>query len=309
LRPTKSSVKITHKPVETFTPGMRIDIQVQVKDPNGVDIVRCYFKTPEAANHVFVPMTNDGGRDYKGVLPAPDRNTQAIEYLFLVVSGNAQVVKSQTFTMSRSTKSPTAAEYQDQITVYTEVAQTQPPTGFSDNIVLDAVESGARFGLVVTGLYSADAAAGAASTGAAASATSGGNVVAGTVFWNTTIAIAATAAAVGVGAAAANSSSDDDSGGSALADISQQTIAGTWSVSGVRTDGATASGTITFNNNSTFSYALSDSGTGVGSWSLTNSILTMRFDAGAIYSGPASGNSQNFTLNSTNNGWVLTFTR
>jgi hypothetical protein len=119
---------------------------------------------------------------FRGILPAPSKETEKVEYLFLVVNGQNQVVTTQTFQMRRKDKDETPAWQQasstGKVRVITEVAQVpKAPAGFTDAIALGVVESYSRFGFVVGGIYTAQQIARAGGAiGIAAVADDGGTV-------------------------------------------------------------------------------------------------------------------------------------
>jgi hypothetical protein len=125
----------------------------------------------------------------------------------------------------------------------------------------------------------------------------------------------------GVAAVAAGSSGGgggDSGGGGGTLDthITQQTLAATWGVTGSSTWGATTSGTIPLSPGGTYTYNLSTvqpgrpatTQTGTGTWTLSGSTLSLRFDAGAVYTGTTQGDSTNFSM-VCDNGWTLNFSR
>ncbi|MBW2367140.1 MAG: hypothetical protein JRH15_04570 [Deltaproteobacteria bacterium] len=207
------ATQINHEPIQFFVPEKRISLSSEVTDAAGVNLVRCYFKAVGEANFVFVAMKSTGGDKYDGILPAPSKNTTAIEYLFLAVNTENKIVKTQSFIVEKKDDDQAPAWQQSSgtgdITVSTELAQAPaPPAGFSDSIVMDVVESSARFGVVAGGLYAASDVAAAAATGQAASAsvssaTATGTTAAGTTAAGTTAAGATAAGATAAGAAAA----------------------------------------------------------------------------------------------------------
>ena len=216
--PIKATTKVKHKPAKYFVPEKRIKIDATVKDAAGVTVVRCYFRAVEHADYVFVAMEATEKDVYEGILPAPSKDTEIIEYLFLAVNGENHVVKTQTFEMHKKDDDKVPAWQQvsseGDIMVSTELAHapTAPP-GFTDSIAMNVVESSARFGFVVGGIYGADmvAAAGGAS-GAAAGATSAGLVTASAGL-STASLVALSAVAVGGAVAASSSSGGGDDGG------------------------------------------------------------------------------------------------
>ena len=177
-----ATLKIDYDPIEYFIPEKRIQLEAEISDESGVKLVRCYFRSAGQNDYVFVPMKIVSDSLYKGILPAPSDTTQLIEYLFLTVNGDDQVVKTQTFQVRKKdeTKVPVwqLSNTTGSIQVYTELPKTsQPPAGFSDSITMDIVESSARFGFVAGGIYAITQVASAGGvSGAAAAATSGGIV-------------------------------------------------------------------------------------------------------------------------------------
>jgi len=238
----KATSKIKHKPIKYFVPEKRIKLEAKVTDKEGISLVRCYFRAAEHADYVFVAM-NASSSLYQAILPAPSKDTEMLEYLFLVVNGKNQVVKTQTFKINKKDKEKAPAWQQvsaeGDIHVSTELAQA-PETlqGFTDSIVMDVVESSARFGTVAGGIYLASEAGGL--SGAAAASTTAGTVTAGAGL--STAAIigieVAVAAGVGGGVAAYNAYDDnDDDSGSGGAPINVNATV-TWGDNGSSKDDA-----------------------------------------------------------------------
>ena len=95
-----SSAKIKHKvPGEKYIPGFRINLDVEITDKTGLMATRCYFKTKNDKNFAFVDLFHTDGANYKATLPAPFVNSEAVNYLFVVVNKNKQVSRTQTFTI------------------------------------------------------------------------------------------------------------------------------------------------------------------------------------------------------------------
>ncbi|MEZ4565842.1 MAG: hypothetical protein R2860_02355 [Desulfobacterales bacterium] len=285
-----------HETPDYFVPDQRIRMEAQVEDPQGVNLVRCYFKAAGEADLVFVPMNMIGKNEYAGILPAPSQSTTQIEYLFLAVNSAKQVVRSQTFTVtknpakahSRLAGSPQRGRNQSQHgsgTTHKELP------GFSDNVTVDMVESGARFGVVALLYYeltddgSSKAAAGqtgaGTTAGSASSAASGGGFIQqcgsrrhcghrrhirrrhyrqrrGLVHGCHCRPGGGRRRVAGGTAAAVSNSSDSDSdndnnnnNGGSGEELTERTIAGFWTVTGSTNDGATTEGTFTYNENGT----------------------------------------------------------
>ncbi len=218
----KVTTAIKYKPIDYFVSGKRIWLNAKITDKAGVNLARCYFRAVEEADFVFVAMKEIKTNQYEGILPAPSKNTETIEYLFLAVNGANQVVKSQRFKVNKNDDDKTPAwqevSSEGDIHVTTELPQAaEPPPGFSDSIVVDVAESSARFGLAAGGIYTITAEAGGA-TGTAASSTNGSTVSASAGLSTTAMVGigAAVAAVVGAGIAlgAGSSSSSDGSSSS-----------------------------------------------------------------------------------------------
>ncbi|MDO9141884.1 MAG: hypothetical protein Q7U38_16310 [Methylobacter sp.] len=99
--------------------------------------------------------------------------------------------------------------------------------------------------------------------------------------------------------------------------VTTETILGDWTFSGVRRDGVSRSGNITFNNNNTHSFNISDAdgqvnSSGNGSWNLNGNTLTVDF-SGVIttWVGTVSGTDDTFTLDTStgSNHGSFTFAR
>ncbi|MFU8787719.1 MAG: pre-peptidase C-terminal domain-containing protein [Methylobacter sp.] len=99
--------------------------------------------------------------------------------------------------------------------------------------------------------------------------------------------------------------------------VTVETLPGDWTFSGVRRDGVSRSGNITFSGNNTHSFTISDAdgqvnSSGNGSWNLNGTTLTIDF-SGVIttWVGTVSGTDTNFTLDTStgSNHGSFTFAR
>ena len=299
--------KMKHSPPEYFVSAHRIQLDVRVSDPKGVKLVRCYFRAAGETDFVFVPMSNTGKNSYSAVLPAPSATSERIEYLFLSVNAENVIVKSQTFGLGSKAADQVPAwqdiPMENEIKVSMELDQVPSELpGFSDNIAMDAVESGLRFGIVAGGLYqlstaatassagsaaATSSAAAASTTGAAASAVSAGTVTAGAVGMSTAGLVGLGAlGAVAVGGAAAAGGGGDSSDPvppaptpepeptpeptpppAPVDEITESNLAGEWVcmvyAPGLNTEEYFAY--VTLNDNGTFSYVEYDEGVFDGS--------------------------------------------
>jgi hypothetical protein len=196
-------------------------------------------------------MTLAGKNMYTAVLPAPSASTTQINYLFLSVNNNNEVVKSQNFAVMKNAAKGVpdwqAVPKEGEIKVSMELDKAPKELrGFSDNVTIDVVESTARFGVVAylyhelmddgshggagqkgtwanVGAEGGAAASGAAASGAsspaitsaaaATGATSAGVITASTLGWSTAaiVGLGVGAAAVAGGTAAVIENNNDDS--------------------------------------------------------------------------------------------------
>jgi len=174
----KLSTKVTHKPLKYFVSGHRIQVGAEISDKAGVSVVRCYFKSPEQADYVFVSMSQSEKNLYQGILPAPDQNTDNIIYLFLVANKNNQIIKTQEFLLKNDAGKDVPpwqqTNMEGDVQVSTEIGQApKEPKGFRDSILMDQSESairlsGATLLLAGSGWTAGTIAAVAAATAAAA---------------------------------------------------------------------------------------------------------------------------------------------
>ncbi len=94
-----TDVKIKHKAPGSYVPGFRIKLKAQIEDSKGIKVARCYFKTKNEKNFSFVDMKRVNGNEYQAILPAPWINSHEVDYVFLVVTNDKKVVRSQLFKM------------------------------------------------------------------------------------------------------------------------------------------------------------------------------------------------------------------
>lgn len=167
-RADNPEIMFKHDPLEFCVPRYRIEISAVVTEPNGIKLVRCYFKEEGQADFVFVDMAAYEKNEFKGILPAPAETTKSIVYSILAVTGRDEVYKTDLFSVP--IKAVDVAdlplwiieEAQGPILVKTENDdKPEAIAGFSDNITIDVVESALRFGGtgVVVGATTAESSA------------------------------------------------------------------------------------------------------------------------------------------------------
>jgi hypothetical protein len=201
---SQSGTKVTHEALKFFVPEKRIRLDAAVVDPKGVTTVRAYFKSKTQADFVFVPMEAQltAKDSYIANLPAMAKSNDEIQYLFLVVNGANEVLKTEPFVVkakdSKEVPSWQMVSDDGPVKLFTEVPDAPAvAASFSDSVSLNVVESGARFGLVAQ-LYGASGSATA--SGAAAGATNAGTAAVATAGISTVTIVAAAAGLVGVAA-------------------------------------------------------------------------------------------------------------
>jgi len=206
-----SAIKVKHEPPAYFVPEKRISFEIRIMaGTSDIRLIRCYFRSAEQADYVFVAMNpTHKGRYlhkglYSGILPAPGKDTQTVQYLFLIVDQNNQPIKTQVFTMNKQ-DGKDAPEWQQvssdgDIQVSTELADAPKSVpGFSDSIAMDVIESSARFGVAAGGIYEIN---GATAAGAAGSASGTAGTAAGGATASTAAGTGAAATEVGTTVAA-----------------------------------------------------------------------------------------------------------
>ncbi len=176
------AIKMRHDILEYFVAEKRIMVQAEVtQGAAGVKLMRCYFRATEYADYVFVGMTSEKDGVYRGILPAPSKDTKTIQYLFLFVDQGNKAMKTQVFMVNKQDDKDTS-EWQQvssdgDIKVSTESDEAPKSVpGFSDSITTNVVESSARFGAVASGTVATGTAA-TAGTAAAGVGLSTGTMI------------------------------------------------------------------------------------------------------------------------------------
>lgn len=95
----KPDIKIKHDPPKDYVPGFRINLDTEIKKKTDVLVARCYFKTKKDKNLVFVDMVPKGNPGYQATLPAPWVGSEYVEYAFVVVNKDKEVIRTQMFRM------------------------------------------------------------------------------------------------------------------------------------------------------------------------------------------------------------------
>jgi len=95
----KPDLKIKHDPPKDYVPGFRITLDTKIKEKADVLVARCYFKTKKDKNLVFVDMVPKGNPGYEAMLPAPWVGSEYIDYAFVVVNKDKEVIRTQMFRM------------------------------------------------------------------------------------------------------------------------------------------------------------------------------------------------------------------
>lgn len=140
-----------------FSPGQPITVQTAVSDPEGILAVRCYFRYRQDGDFLFVEMQPDDNGVYKTTLPVPGESVQEIEYLFLAVDQQGQVVRTpaKTFVLRADANESDALLSQNTIVAHTDLpvvpTQLNQMSG-SDYLQVTTAKPSERYGLTA-GLY------------------------------------------------------------------------------------------------------------------------------------------------------------
>ena len=86
--------QVEHAEPHHIARNHRIQLEAKISDPAGIVSARCYFHYQPETPYLFVDMSGDPGHQYGCVLPAPARNVEQIEYLFVVVDAQQRVVRT-----------------------------------------------------------------------------------------------------------------------------------------------------------------------------------------------------------------------
>jgi hypothetical protein len=286
--PSSARTKVKHNQLKYVVPGKRIAIEAEFADPEGISLVRCYFKSPEEANFVFVPMTANA-ETYRAVLPAMGKEAATLKYVFLSVNGKKQIARTQQFEVPVDSvrEVPKWQQEGDGKPIKVGVEEDKAPetvAGFSDSIEYDVVEAAARFGTVAgigsgvaTAMSSGSAGAAATGTAAGASGAAAGTAAAVTATGAglSTGAIVAIAGGIAVAGGAAAAAGGGGGGGTTPATA---TYKASGTVSGAPTSGVTITisgkGTVATDASGAFTVADLPNGT----YTITPTSTTYVFD-------------------------------
>lgn len=224
------SLTIRHQASSKTQAGQVISLKAYLKDREGIELVRIYFKTIDTEPYFFVPMIVAKGDEYFGMVPAPLETAGNIEYLFLVKTYSNRIFTSKKYTMQVTL--PTVGQKQEPAEILDVMTETtkQPLKikGFDSRSRIRLVTKHEKHG-VLAGLYSHEQTGGTASNGqyhgtVAASKDSGLNpyIIGG--------GIAVGAVAIALAAGSSGSGSSNDSPPSPPTPVVESTGAGTWTL-------------------------------------------------------------------------------
>jgi len=128
--------------------GSPFKVSARVKDPDGVDIVRLYFKAPHAKDFSFIKLKPKGG-EYVGLMPAPAAGTNRIEQVVLVKDGSGNISQSSFFDTSTSIAKTGNTPASKSVVVYSEA--TPKPSkleGFTGKYTIKKVPEPLKLGVV-----------------------------------------------------------------------------------------------------------------------------------------------------------------
>jgi hypothetical protein len=100
------STTIESEPLAYIVSGHSITLEATITDSKKVLEARCYFRTLPNGATLYVPMHHQTGNRYRCTLPSYASHISGLEYFFLVVNGEAQVIRSTYF---QSDNSPSKA--------------------------------------------------------------------------------------------------------------------------------------------------------------------------------------------------------
>ncbi len=226
--PDGPSLEIKHSPISSIKSGETVAVSAKLKDREGVELVRIYFRSEGTKSYYFVPMIVSKDDEYFGLLPAPLSTTKRIEYLFLVKTYNNRIFTSQPFTTPvTKQKDSTKGNDLDHIDVSTEnTVLPETVVGFDMMSRVRLVTKPEKHG-TAAGLYTHGETGGTTSTGRFH-----GTVIASKDSNLKTMLIiggvAVGAAAVGLAAGGGGGSSSSSTG--VVAVVDDATGAGQWTL-------------------------------------------------------------------------------
>lgn len=91
------STTIDSEPLPYVVPGHRIALAAIMTDQKGIIEARCYFSTDSDGKMLYVPMSRQSHNRYQCTLPSHNDHITKLEYAFLVVNGERQVIRSAVF--------------------------------------------------------------------------------------------------------------------------------------------------------------------------------------------------------------------
>ncbi len=134
-----SSITITdQRKAKYFIPGYRILLSAYVNRPTHVKSMRCYFRTSQTDNYVYVNMFFEPSI-YNFILPAPSEYAKKIEYLFVAEDKKGNSFKTKPYFIERdiSAGQPVWQQIDPEGDIYvTNESGTGYPRNFSDSIIL-----------------------------------------------------------------------------------------------------------------------------------------------------------------------------
>lgn len=218
-------LQIEHSPIEKVKVGKTIPVTANFTVPEGIEIVRVYFRAVGSSPYFFVPMIASQKSEYYSILPAPNGSVAEIEYLFLVKTYDNRVFTSKVNRVAvKGEKNDSADSEQDIVDVSVETVDVPAKiVGFSDSTRIRPVDRSEKHG-VIAGLYTNKDTGGTSSSGRYQ-----GTIELSEKSYRTALLIGGgvTVGAIALVAAAGSgsSSSSDDSSGS-----TGSTGAGQWSL-------------------------------------------------------------------------------
>lgn len=136
--------------------GYPFEASARVTDPDGVDVIRIYFKAPQSREFFFIELKAKNG-EYVGLMPAPAAGTTRVEQVVLVKDGSGNISQSRFFDTSTSISKTGSIPESRPVVVYSEVTPTPKKLdGFTGKYTIRKVPESQKLG-VVAGLVRGDA--------------------------------------------------------------------------------------------------------------------------------------------------------
>lgn len=93
---------IKHETIPYFTADQRVVIDARLNDSKEITVARCYFKTELDNKFLYITMDHLAENNFQCYLPVFSPEAQTVEYFFLIVNGDGQIIRSTPYVTSES---------------------------------------------------------------------------------------------------------------------------------------------------------------------------------------------------------------